>query len=58
MRTSGGHGHEGWMMAIPLVALLAAASWANGGVDGLLYGLESAIRQVVTVMIGFVSDLF
>ena len=58
MRTSGGRGNEGWMMAIPLVALLVAASMANGGVDGLLHGLESAIRQVVTAMIGFVSDLF
>ena len=58
MRTSGGHGHEVWMMAIPLVALMAAASVADGGVDGLLYGLDSAIRQVVAAMIGFASDLF
>ena len=47
MRTSGGRGFEGWIMAIPLIALLVAASLANGGVDGLLYGIDSAVRQVL-----------
>ena len=55
MRTSGGRGNEGWMMAIPLIALVAVSSFR--GVDGLLYGLESAIREVVIAVLGFVSDL-
>ncbi len=58
MRTSGGRGNEGWIMAIPLIALLVAASFANGGVDGLLYGLDGALRQIVASAVGFVSDVF
>jgi hypothetical protein len=57
MRTSGGRGYEGWIMAVPLVALLVAASMASGGVDGLLLGLEGMVRQVVASVVHFVSDL-
>jgi len=41
------------MMAIPLIALLVAASLANGGVDGLLYGIDSTVRQVGAAVVGF-----
>jgi len=58
MRTSGGRGHEGWIMAIPLIALVVAASLGSGGVEGLLYGLDGAVRQVVASVVGFVSDVF
>ncbi len=58
MRTSGGRGHEGWIMAIPLIALLVVASLGSGGVDGLLYGVDGAVRQIVAAVAGFVSDVF
>jgi hypothetical protein len=58
MRTSGGRGHEGWIMAIPVIALLVAASMASGGVDGLLHGVDGAVRQIVAAVVGFVSDMF
>ena len=57
MRTSGGRGFEGWIMAIPLIALVVAASLANGGVDGLLYGLDSTVRQVLAAVVDFVRDV-
>ena len=58
MRTSGGRGLEGWIMAIPLIALLVAASLTSGGVDGLLYGVDGAVRQIVAAVVGFVRDVF
>jgi hypothetical protein len=58
MRTSGGRGHEGWITAIPLIALLVVASLASGGVDGLLYGVDGAVRQIVAAVAGFVRDVF
>ena len=57
MRTSGGRGFEGWIMAIPLIALVVAASMANGGVDGLLYGIDSTVRQVLAAVVDFVRDV-
>ena len=57
MRTSGGRGFEGWIMAIPLIALVVAASLANGGVDGLLYGIDSTVRQVLAAVVDFVRDV-
>ena len=57
MRTSGGRGFEGWIMAIPLIALMVAASLANGGVDGLLYGIDSTVRQVLAAVVDFVRDV-
>ena len=58
MRTSGGRGYEGWITAIPVIALLVAASLASGGVDGLLYGLDGAVRQVGAAVVDFVRDVF
>ena len=57
MRTSGGRGFEGWIMAIPLIALVVAASLANGGVDGLLYGVDSTVRDVLAAVVDFVRDV-
>ena len=57
MRTSGGRGHEGWIIAVPVIALLAATSRANGGVDGLLSGIDGAVRQILAVMMDFVDGL-
>ena len=58
MRTSGGAGAEGWIMAIPILALIVAASMSAGGYDAMLIGLEGAIRQTVTAVIDFIGGLF
>ena len=47
MRTSGAGGSEGWIMAIPIVALIVAASAAAGGPEALLMSLESTVRSLV-----------
>lgn len=58
MRTSGGRGAEGWIMAIPIVALIVAASASNGGANGMLLMLETTVRQTVTGMLDFLAQLF
>ena len=58
MRTSGGRGFEGWIMAVPLVALLVAASLTSGGVDGLLSGLDGALRQIWSATTDLVRSVF
>jgi len=58
MRTSGGRGAEGWIMAIPIVALLVAASASNGGPSGMLLMLETTVRRTVTGVLDFVAQLF
>lgn len=58
MRTSGGRGAEGWIMAIPIVALIVAASASNGGANGMLLLLETAVRQTVTGVLEFLGQLF
>jgi hypothetical protein len=58
MRTSGGRGAEGWIMAIPIVALLVAASASNGGANGMLLMLETTVRRTVTSMLDFLAQLF
>jgi hypothetical protein len=58
MRTSGGRGYEGWIMAIPVIALLVAASLRSGGVDGLLHDLNGTVRQVGGAVVDFVRDVF
>ena len=57
MRTSGGRGAEGWIMAIPLLALVVAGSQATGGVDAVLILLEGAIRQTLTSVVDFFRSL-
>jgi len=58
MRTSGGRGYEGWIIAIPAIALLIATSSRSGGVAGLLYDLNSALRQFGAVVVDFVRHAF
>jgi len=58
MRTSGGRGHESWLIAISLGGLLVAASLASGGVDGLLQVVDDAVRQLVAAVVGFARDVF
>ena len=58
MRTSGGRGAEGWIMAIPILALIVASTVSNGGVTGMLIMLEGAVRTTITAVVDFVSALF
>ena len=58
MRTSGGRGAEGWIMAIPILALIVAASMSHGGADGMLLMLESTVRTTVTAVVDFVTGFF
>ena len=57
MRTSGGRGAEGWIMAIPMLALIVAGSMASGGVDSVLILLEGVIRQTLTSVVDFIKSL-
>lgn len=56
MRTSGGRGAEGWIMAIPMLALIVAGSMATGGVDAVLIALEGTIREALTTVVNFVRS--
>ena len=58
MRTSGGRGFEGWMLIVPLLALLVSGSLSLGGIEGTLISLEGFIRQTVTSVVDFVRGLF
>ena len=58
MRTSGGRGAEGGIMAIPIAALIIAASASNGGADGMLLMLESAVRSTMTNAMAFLAQWF
>jgi hypothetical protein len=57
MRTSGAGGSEGWIMAIPIVALIVAASAAAGGPEALLMSLESAVRGLFRSAADLVSSV-
>ena len=58
MRTSGAGGSEGWIMAIPIAALIVAASAAAGGPEALLMSLESTVRSLVQSAVDLVSSVF
>lgn len=58
MRTSGGRGAEGWIMAIPILALIVASSMSLGGADGMILMLESTVRTTVTSVVEFIARLF
>jgi hypothetical protein len=56
MRTNGRRGTEGWIMAIPLVALLVVLT-RSGGVESTLSDVESTLRGAVTSLVEFVGRL-
>jgi hypothetical protein len=56
MRTSGGRGAEGWIMAIPMLALIIAGSMASGGVDAALITIEGTIREALTTIVNFIRS--
>jgi hypothetical protein len=57
MRTSGGRGAEGWMIVIPILALVIASSMSAGGSEAMLMTLESAIHHTFTAALEFVRGL-
>ena len=58
MRTSGAGGSEGWIMAIPIAALVVAASAAAGGPEALLMSFEGTVRSLVRSAIDLMSSAF
>jgi hypothetical protein len=58
MRTSGAGGSEGWIMVIPIAALIVAASAAAGGPEALLMSLESTVRSLVRSAVDLMSSAF
>ena len=58
MRTSGEGGSEGWIMAIPIAALIIAASAAAGGPEALLMSLEGTVRSLVGSAVDLMSSVF
>jgi len=57
MRTSGGRGAEGWMIAVPIGAAIIAFAM-SAGVDGMLMLLEGVVRTTVTSVVDVVARLF
>jgi hypothetical protein len=58
MRTSGAGGSEGWIMAIPIAALIVAASAAAGGPEALVMSLEGTVRSLVQSAVDLVNSAF
>jgi hypothetical protein len=58
MRTSGGRGAEGWIMAIPIFALIIASTMSAGGIDSMLIMLEGTVRTTINSVVDFVRALF
>ena len=57
MRTSGGRGAEGWILAIPLAAMFAAAAMRNGGPHAMLLLIESTVRETFSAVVSFLGRL-
>jgi hypothetical protein len=58
MRASGGRGADGWVIGIPILALIVASSMSAGGLDAMLMTLESAVRHTFMAAQEFVRGLF
>jgi hypothetical protein len=58
MRTSGAGGSEGWIMVIPIAALIVAASAVAGGPEALLMSLEGTVRSLVRSAVDLASSAF
>jgi hypothetical protein len=57
MRTSGAGGSEGWIIVIPIAALVVAASAAAGGPEALLTSLEGTVRDLVRSAVDLLSSV-
>ena len=58
MRTSGGRGAEGWILAIPLAAMFVAATMSNGGAHAMLLLLEGTVRETLGAVVNILGQLF
>ena len=58
MRTSGGRGAEGWIVAIPILALIVASSMSLGGPDAMLRMLDDTIRTTIGSIADLIRGLF
>jgi hypothetical protein len=58
MRTSGGPGVEGWIVVIPIAALMVAMTMTNGGAHETVLTLERMVRETLTSAVEFVQRLF
>jgi hypothetical protein len=58
MRTSGGRGAEGWIVAIPILGLIAVFTLSAGGIHPMLIMAEDTFRSIITSVIDFVRALF
>jgi hypothetical protein len=58
MRASGGRGADAWMLAIPVIALVVAASTSAGGLNAVMLTLESTIRHTFNSGVAFILKLF
>jgi hypothetical protein len=58
MRASGGRGADAWMLTIPVVALVVAASMSAGGMNAALLTIESTVRHTLTAGLAFITKLF
>ena len=58
MRSSGGRGADGWMLGIPVLALVVAGAMSSGGLHSMLLTLDSGIRHSFAAAVAFVSKLF
>ena len=58
MRTSGARGADGWMIAVPILAVIVASTMSAGGVDGMLIMVESVVRSSITSVVDIVTSLF
>jgi hypothetical protein len=58
MRTSGGRGAEGWIVVIPIAALMVAMTMTNGGAHETVLTLERMFRETLTSAVAFVQRLF
>jgi hypothetical protein len=57
MRTSGAGGSEGWIIVIPIAALVVAVSAAAGGPEALLTSLEGTVRDLVRSAVDLLSSV-
>ena len=58
MRTSGRSGAEGWMVVIPVLALMVALSMSNDGPRQILTAAERTIRETVTTAANWILAFF
>ena len=58
MRTSGGRGVEGWIVAVPLIVLLVVSTMSSGGIGSMLSLLEDTVRSTVTSLVDVIGGLF